>query len=207
MDNLEVLRVQVTFSAPWTSDLQNVFHLQLQNSSGVPDGNLASDVSTWLTNAYENVESEMHVEVEFREALLSIVDYIPLLGWRTTRIVDTIDSLGAFEGQQTADPLPAANSLMIRYPTLGPGIFGRKYLFGFTEAANDTDGTPTTVAQAAVLDFGSATYNGQTITGGPSGTLTPCVPATGGPQVGYLVGAIVANRWYVQKRRRVWIGQ
>lgn len=194
----EILRTTARYSAPASSQMQNIFHHQVVGAS-VDDLEAANTINNWMTNdwAVDWAESAA-LSAELEDISVDVVN------------VDgtVVRAIAVYLIQQTgllpSPVLPAANAAYILLKTIVPKIRGIKYIPGFSETAVD-DGEWTS---AAIVDMGFLLLDyAKTLEPMGAAELIPGVPA---PSIGvfepFLDTGILETIPAYQRRRKPGVG-
>lgn len=133
VNNGDVLRVTARFRM-FDEDVQNVFHLQSNNTGSVADATADAAIVTWLDDAYNNLSAEISDELERVDIVIqNLTEGTPA----RFSMWDTYPT-----PSDTNTPLPLQVSALVTFPSNTVKSIGRKFVAGFTEADNVDPGVP-----------------------------------------------------------------
>jgi len=201
----DIVRVTTKFTSPYSSQLQNVWHFIPTGAPSLSDALTVDAIEAWIDGWTTFLLPHLHEAVTFLEATIQVLSWVGTQ-WQVSYNAESATDVANFIPEAADAPLPASNSLMVQLITPQPNRRGRKFMWGFTEAANDVDGTPTSTVQAAVLNaiFHAVDLEVPFDSGGMA--FNPIVLDPNQNDWEFITGEVIQNRWYVQRRRRAWIG-
>lgn len=180
--------------------VQNVYYLLAQLAAGQADQSVLNALETYVEAAYAEVISYLSDTVTFNPITADIIEWDGTK-WETTYHIGTedIDTAPAV----VTEPLPNQIAPFATFNTERPKSKGRKFLFGFVEAASDGSFliSACTTAMAA---FAAEVIT--TIVLGPLNELTPGIVRKGVDLFLEFSSAVVTNVVGTQRRRRPGVG-
>lgn len=198
------LQVVAKFSAPFGSQFQNRWHYDVVASGGIADLVTVTAVAAGLDDIYSNLNPYVSLGVTFLTASIDVIGWLGTR-WGVQYHVGDVGSLATWDPTAADHPLPAANSIAVSMRTDNPNRTGRKFFFGFTEAQNEDDGSPLAAAMLAALDA-CTEYVFVPLQLDPSSWLQAAIVDANAQESSTPQTCVVQNRWYVQRRRRPYIG-
>lgn len=194
------LRVGANFELGGGHLYQNVYYYIRDGNDPFSDAAHIAAIKTDLDNAYARIATWIRSDVTPQ---LSTVDRIE---WVTTKWEIT-ENIGTFTPALTplgtGDGLPFQCSPYVTFKTLRPRTVGKKFLFPFTEAAQD-DSVLLAAVLTAVGLYASDILS--SISLGGDATLTTGVPRTGVNSWFNFLVAVVPDIVGTQRRRKIGVG-
>lgn len=200
--NGDVLRVSMNFELADGTQYQNIYHYIRDGTDVYDDAAHIAAINTRMASAYDELVSWVRSDVVERLSFVDRVEFNEITDqWAVVENIGTFTM--PFVPVGSLDGLPFQCSPYIIFKTARPRTVGKKFLFPFTEAAQDqtileTSAVTAIVAMAA--DLVSA------IALGGDATLTPGVPRTGVNSWFNFLVAVVNDLLGTQKRRRPGVG-
>lgn len=161
----DILRVADRWKDPFGSDHVNVYYFRVQNRGTETDVELCQAIADWIgAIAYNStLTQKFAADAEHYDIKIDGVE------WDGAKIVIT-DAYGTYvgtypyEGEDTSDPLPPGDALVVLFRTTGVKCLGRKFLGmmceGSHSAGNWTSGLITIVLTWAANLLSSKTFSG-----------------------------------------------
>lgn len=198
----DVLRVSCNFELADGTQYQNIYHYVRDGTDPFSDAEHIAGIKASLQAAYIDLEVYVNDDVTAQLSFVDRVEFNEILNeWRVVENIGTFLIVWSPDG--TLDSLPYQSSPYVVFKTQRPKSVGKKFLFPFTEAAQD----------ATILIGGAVTaitaYAAQVLTAivpGGDATLTACIVRTGFNTVLPLLVAVVTDLLGSQKRRRPGVG-
>jgi len=201
----DILQVVAEFSHPNSSAIQNKFNFYVGGAGEAENEDIVEAVTTWLELLYENLDDLMSTGILFVKAgihsLVFLVDH-----WELLEQLGVVEILTGFAGAADDAFLPPSSSLVVNLMTNVPGHVGRIYFGGFTEGANDTDGTPSATLVTAGANAGQMMSSAEVEVANSDLTIRMVILDTDQAIHRYFLSTLTRNRWYSQRRRRVDVG-
>lgn len=193
----DIIRVACRHLFEGVDEQINVFHFTVEDGPAVPeDGALLADISTFVSDAYLNIDNYMSSAVAAQDiTVYNVTDDYPLgvVGW----------SNGYVGGLAVGDGLPPGVAALYLWRTAVKRVLGKTYLPTFAESTQNR-GSLDSTTRTAMSDFGTDL---KTITVQPNeysfllgvwsreaGQMRPIVSHAPGLKVGY------------QRRRKAGVG-
>ena len=135
----QIFRVAARMFGPDNQDIMNVFYFQNEFTTSMTDEDFVNDLVHEVTVLFHTLEGGM--SSKYVPADISIDQ----VGVETGRIV-VERNLGAFpwgpefDPDASTDPLPSGVALLVRFTTFGVRTIGRKFLAGWHEGMNNSNG-------------------------------------------------------------------
>lgn len=198
------LQVVAKFSSPFSSQFQNRWHYDVVASGGIADLVTVTAVAAGLDDIYRNLNDYVSLDVAFLTASIDVIGWLGTR-WGVQYHVGDVGALSSWAPTAADHPLPASNSIAVSMRTDNPNRTGRKFFFGFTEAQNEADGSPLAAAMLAAL-AACTEYVFNPIVLDATSHLQAAIVDVNAQESSTPQVVVVQNRWYVQRRRRPFIG-
>jgi len=147
----DVLRVVAKFN-DGADEIQNVYHMQVQVTTPPTDAALASAMGDYMAAAYTPYQVPMTDNIFFT----SVATYNETQNMPVGEVPWPL----LVNGGQSANPLPPQNSPLVLFTTSVLNSLGKKFLPNLTVNSVDTDGTISTAALTAIVNFINILLNG-----------------------------------------------
>lgn len=177
-----------------TDDVMNVLTYRVDRNDTADDAEFMTAAALLLDIAYTLLEEDMNenltwVTVDGQN--ISKSELLPEVGWPTLTV-----------GPNAANLLPTQVCGEVYWPTITPKVRTTAFIGGYTEAANDADGSILAGAVTRLLSFGDALKEWNTVdVDAVKGSFNPVkllFTEAGDP--------VAPSRWRTQRRRRVGVG-
>lgn len=201
------LQTTVSFYPETSGVAQNVFHWKVSGSAPPAEGLVLTALSTALTAFYAEFEAFWADTMVSPLVTVDVIDWNAIEGaWRIQYHLGDFN-LTTIAGTLVDDPLPAGVSLLVSFVPIYRNHTGKKYIAGFTEYDNDTQGTPGTgLIAAAALAAAQLIAHDWTIESGLSTLAYTILDRTLG-EFNYMpIAGIIRNNWSYQRRRKEGVG-
>ena len=190
----DFVRITAKMKLFGTDDVMNVFTFRIDRNDTVDDAAFMVAMALHLDDAYTLLEEDINenltwVTVDGQN--ISKSELLPEVGWPT--LVD---------GPNAANLLPTQVCGEVYWPTITPKVRTTSFIGGYTEAANDADGSILVGARNRLIAFGDAMKEVATANvDGVKGSWNAgafIFTESGDP--------VAPSRWRTQRRRRVGVG-
>lgn len=137
------------------NDIQNVYHALLSGTSAPDYQTMLANIKTAFQNLYTYIEGYTSDNVTFGSMALANLTQDEIGG--------TIAFTDPTAGSGSTNPmLPPQCAALLTFPTITPGVLGKKFLPPFTDAVLDDDGSPNSTALAGMANFANDVLDGVT---------------------------------------------
>jgi hypothetical protein len=195
INNGDVLRVTAKMSSEADQDLQNVYYWRGSGVGISTDAQFATACRTELDNAYGYFDDQLADGVSFDSIeIFNITQDVPVGEY-------TWPTLSA--GGSASDVLPEQTALLVTFSTAAARSVGKKFLGGWTEGNNDSDGTIASSLLTLILSYISTILSG--FAAGDLDFEAGHWSVINETFVPWLAG-LVDDVWATQRRRRPGVG-
>jgi len=147
INDQDIIRVTAKMEFAAIGDIQNVFYIKCDLSSGLDDGLFLDDVASFMDTAYTILEDDFADELKFT--------FIEAYNVTQDRPSGSTNWPVLVEGGDvTNQPMATQMAGQVNFPTAIKRSQGRKYVGGLTEAANTGGGGLDTNLRARLVLWG-----------------------------------------------------
>lgn len=198
----DIVRVTCNFELGDGTQYQNVYHYIRDGTDVISDGNHVAAIKAAMEQMYAEIAGLVLDDVTEQLSFVDRVEFNEIVDeWRVVENIGTFTP--EFTPTSTDEGLPYQSSAYVVFKTGRPKTVGKKYLFPFSETAqNET--VMTGGALAAVVAYAVEALEPRAV--GGDVTLTPGVPRTGVQSFFNFLVAVANDLLGSQKRRRPGVG-
>lgn len=191
----DIFRVTTLLQEAESGAIANVFLAKLITKTSVTltDGETMTDLAKWMDNAFDPLAQWICDTVTF--------DVVNVFNVTQDRPLGNEPWPVQTAGEQTLDPLPAQCACYVQFETGISRSWGRKFMGGFSELANNLEGYITANLVTALASFALVITNGYT--SAASDSYGPYIYSTQINDYRPIVSATVRNVWSTIRRRRI----
>lgn len=198
----DVLRVTANFELGDGTQYQNVYHYIRDGTDVFGDAAHVSAIENAMDIIYDTLVAQVKDDTVEQLSFVDRVAWDEGEGlWKVVENIGTFTVL--FVPTSTDDALPYQSSPYVIFKTERPKSVGKKFLFPFVEATQDST-ILTGAAVTAMVAYGAAALTTRSL--GGDATLAPVIVRTGVETVLRLLVAVVNDVIGSQKRRRPGVG-
>jgi hypothetical protein len=203
----DIVRTTVKWAVPTASQIQNVFHWIVDGVENIDFLDAALAIRDQIDAAWTLIDDHLDDAMTLVEGIIYLLEWStsPTPGWYATQYVGTFDDLDTFTPSAETPPMPAAVSMLLRFPTDVPKHEKRTYIGGFTEVATDNNDQWISTLMDAATVAASTLLSGIDVPENAS-DLMPVVPDVNQEIYRYYGSAIIRSRPHYQRRRQLYVG-
>jgi hypothetical protein len=201
----DIMRIVVKFSHPYTSQIQNVFHVRADGTETVDDSVVAAGIQDFLGAFYGELEAYLSSAMSLIEWSADRVEFL-IDHWEAVeKILTGVATITGFTPTAAGEVLPPGVAGLILARTDVPRHVGRKFVAPFTETANDSDGEASATVTAALAAAGGAFFDEYALSGYDL-SLYPVILDVNQNIYRYVDSVVAKAAWAYQRRRKRYVG-
>lgn len=199
------LKLTASFSLPYSSAIQNVYHFAVDGTDPVTDSQVLDAAQSFLVRVYNALDAYQTPYMEYLGFGLDVIQFVTD-HWETFyHLGSYLTALAGWTPVDQGNPLPPGVSGMAALPSIYPRRTGRKYFDGFTESDNTANQEESSNVIVAIAAAGGESIDPEQI-GATDTFLVPVILHSTADLYNLPLYSVATPRWAYQRRRKRFVG-